>query len=95
MNAAIGYAFTVLGFSAAALGALAGAYALLTDKLHILKPTRQWAWLVFLSGIGAFVTMEVALFQRDYEIAYVQQVGSSATPALFNFAALWLSLIHI
>ena len=36
--------------------------------------------------------MEVALFQRDYTLAYVAKVGSNDTPALFNFAALWSSL---
>ncbi len=92
MNPALGYGFSVLGLSASFLGAVAGAYALITGRLHIMKPVRQWAWLVFVAGIGTFVIMEVALFQRDYTIAYVQKVGSSTTPALFNFAALWSAL---
>lgn len=92
MNAVLGFAFSVLGLSAGALGALGGGYALVTGRLHLLKPVRQWAWLVFASGIGAFVVMEVALFQRDYGVAYVQKVGSSTTPPLYNFAALWSAL---
>lgn len=92
MNQLIGYGLSVLGFSAASLGVLCGMYALLTGKLHILRPVRQWAWLVFGAGVGTFAVMEVALFQRDYSIAYVQKVGSSTTPALFNFAALWSAL---
>ncbi len=92
MNTTLGFAFTVLGLSASVLGCLGGAYALITNKTHLLKPVRQWAWLVFLAGVGAFVVMEVALFQRDYSVGFVQKVGSDATPPLYNFAALWSAL---
>lgn len=92
MNPTLGFMFCVLGLSASVLGSAGGAYALSTGRSHLLKPVRQWAWLVLVAGIGTFVVMEVALFQRDYSIAYVQKVGSSTTPALFNFAALWSAL---
>ncbi len=92
MNSTLGYGFAVLGLSASILGALGGTYALATKRLHLLRPVRQWAWLVLVAGIGAFVVMEVALFQRDYTVDYVQRVGSSATPPLYNFAALWSAL---
>ncbi len=92
MNATIGFGFVVLGLSASVFGAAGGAYALLTDRLWLLRTVRQWVWLVVGASVGAFAVMEVALFQRDYSLAYVAEVGSSTTPPLFNFAALWSSL---
>lgn len=92
MNAILGFGFVVLGFTASVFGAAGGAYALLTGRSQLLPMIRQWVWLVVAAATGAFVVMEVALFQRDYSLAYVSQVGSDTTPALFNFAALWSSL---
>ncbi len=92
MNATLGFAFVVLGLSASALGAGGGAYALVTGRPKLLRTVRQWAWLVVAAAVGGFVVMEVALFQRDYSLSYVQTVGSRHTPPLFNFAALWSSL---
>jgi len=92
MNASLGFAFVALGLTASVLGSLGGAWALLTNRLHILSTIRQWVFLVVVAAVGAFTMMEVALFQRDYSVAYVAKVGSSSTPALFNFAALWSSL---
>ena len=36
--------------------------------------------------------MERALITRDFSLAYVQQVGSRDTPALYNVTALWSAL---
>ncbi len=57
-----------------------------------MGPVRQWAWIGVGASVLAFAVMEVALAQRDYTVAYVQKVGSSTTPTLFNVAALWSSL---
>jgi cytochrome c-type biogenesis protein CcmF len=92
MNAILGFGFVILGLSASALGVGGGAYALVKGETRLLRTMRQWAWLVVAAAVGAFATMEVALFQRDYTVAYVQKVGSSTTPPLFNFASLWSSL---
>ncbi len=92
MNAILGFGFVVLGLSASAFGAAGGAYALLSGRLSLLSTIRQWVWLVVVAAVGAFAVMELALFQRDYELAYVSKVGSDDTPALFNAAALWSSL---
>ncbi len=92
MNALLGFGFVTLGLAASVLGAAGGAYALRSGQLHLLKTVRQWAMLVLVAAVGAFTVMEVALFQRDYTVAYVSRVGSDETPALFNFAALWSSL---
>ena len=36
--------------------------------------------------------MQRALITRDFSLAYVQQVGSTTTPPLYNVAAMWSSL---
>ena len=36
--------------------------------------------------------MQRALITRDFSLAYVQQVGSATTPALYNVAAMWSAL---
>ena len=36
--------------------------------------------------------MQRALITRDFSLAYVQQVGSADTPALYNVAAMWSAL---
>ncbi|MEL6983229.1 MAG: heme lyase CcmF/NrfE family subunit, partial [Actinomycetota bacterium] len=92
MNAVIGFGFVTLGLAASVFGAAGGTYALLTGRLFLLRTVRQWVWLILLAAVGAFVVMEVALFQRDYSLAYVAQVGSDSTPPLFNFAAIWSAL---
>ncbi|MGH1502269.1 MAG: heme lyase CcmF/NrfE family subunit [Acidimicrobiales bacterium] len=88
----LGLGFAVLGLAASVLGALGGAFGLATGRPGTQRVVRQWAWFVPLAGVGAFVVMEIALFQRDYTVSFVQQVGSDSTPALFNFAALWSAL---
>ncbi|MEM7337877.1 MAG: heme lyase CcmF/NrfE family subunit [Actinomycetota bacterium] len=92
MNAILGFGFVALGLSASVFGAAGGAYALLTGRTRLLATVRQWVWLVVVASIGGFVVMEVALFQRDYSLAYVSQVGSDFTPPLYNAAALWSAL---
>ncbi len=92
MNSILGFAFTMLGLTTSVAGVLAGGYALITKQHRLLASVRQWTWFLPVSGIGAFVVMEVALFQRDYSVSYVQKVGSDLTPPLYNFAALWSAL---
>ena len=92
MNPVLGFGFIVLGLTASVLGAVGGAWALLSGRQEMLRTIRQWTWLVVGAAVGAFVVMELALFQRDYTVGYVSKVGSPHTPALFNFAALWSSL---
>ncbi|MDH3295492.1 MAG: cytochrome c biogenesis protein CcsA, partial [Acidimicrobiia bacterium] len=96
MNSVLGFAFVSLGLAGSVLGALVGAYALTaideSGRARYLRTVRQWTWLVVVGSVGAFVVMEIALFQRDYSVSYVSQVGSRSTPPLFNFAALWSSL---
>jgi cytochrome c-type biogenesis protein CcmF len=92
LNSVLGFFFMMLGLSSSIVGALAGVYALVRNKPRVLRTVRQWAWLVLVGGIGTFTVMQVALFQRDYSVSYVQRVGSDVTPPLYNFAALWSAL---
>ncbi len=92
MNSILGFGFVSLGLAASVLGFSGGLYASMNGRTSLLKTVRQWSWLVFIAALGAFVVMEIALFQRDYSVKYVSEVGSATTPPLFNFAALWSSL---
>ncbi len=92
MNSALGFGFTALGLTASVLGAVGGAYGLITHNRALTKSVRQWAWLVLVAGLGTFTVMQIALAQRDYSVSYVSKVGSDTTPTLFNIAALWSAL---
>ncbi len=92
MNSALGFGFIALGLAASVLGTAGGVYALASGRRSLLATVYRWTWLVVVASVGAFVIMEIALFQRDYSVSYVSQVGSSSTPPLFNFAAAWSSL---
>ena len=92
MNAALGYGFTMLGLVVSIFGCLVGIYALINERERLIGQVRNWSWFILVAGIGAFTVMQVALFQRDYTVSFVQLVGSETTPALFNFAAIWSAL---
>ena len=92
MGGALGVAGVSLGLGASVLGCLTLVVALVRHRPHLLRFGRIYAYLVFAGGVLAFIAMEIALFQRDFSLAYVAQVGSTKTPPLFNFAALWSSL---
>ncbi len=92
MNAALGFGFTMLGLVTSIMGCLVGIYALTNGRDRLIGQVRSWSWLLLAAGVGAFTIMEVALFQRDYTVSFVQQVGSETTPTLLNFAAIWSAL---
>jgi cytochrome c-type biogenesis protein CcmF len=92
MNAALGFGFTMLGLVTSVVGCLAGIHALVNRRERLTGQVRSWAWIVLIAGVGAFTVMQIALFQRDYTVSFVQQVGSETTPPLFNFAAIWSAL---
>ena len=92
MGGALGVAGVSLGLGAAVLGFLTLVVGLVRHRPQLLRFGKVYAVLVLLGAVLAFVAMEIALFQRDFSLAYVAQVGSSKTPPLYNFAALWSSL---
>jgi cytochrome c-type biogenesis protein CcmF len=92
MNAALGVAGVSLGLGASILGVVTLVVALAGHRPQLLRFGKIYAGLVLAGGVLTFVAMEVALFQRDFSLAYVADVGSTRTPPLYNFAALWSSL---
>jgi cytochrome c-type biogenesis protein CcmF len=92
VNAVLGYSFVVLGLVASVLGAVVTVLGIRRGRTDLIRMSRHWGAMVVLGGVGAFVVMEIALFQRDYSVAYVAQVGADDTPPLFNFTALWSAL---
>ena len=92
MNAAIGSAGVILGFVASGIGALTLAVGLVNRRPTLLRQGITYAGLILAGALIAFVAMERALITRDFSLEYVAQVGSSVTPPLYNFAALWGAL---
>jgi cytochrome c-type biogenesis protein CcmF len=92
VNAALGSGGVVLAF-VSSLGAIATlAYGLRAHRTDLVRMGRTYALLVLGGGVLAFVAMERALITRDFSLKYVADNGSSATPALYNFATLWGAL---
>ncbi len=92
MNAALGTGGVVLGF-VGALGAIVTlGIGLRTHRGDLLRMGRTYAFMVLGGGALAFIAMERALITRDFSLQYVATNGSSATPALYNFATLWGAL---
>ena len=63
-----------------------------TGNQRPLRLAPRYAWLGLGGVVLAVVMMQRALITRDFSIAYVQQVGSTTTPPLYNVAAMWSSL---
>jgi len=92
MNAAFGSGGVVLGF-VGALGAIVTLGAgLRTKRPDLLRMGRTYALMVLGGAVVSFAAMERALITRDFSLRYVADNGSSATPALYNFATLWGAL---
>jgi cytochrome c-type biogenesis protein CcmF len=92
LNGALGNAGLLLMLVSSTVGALATAFAIRSGATRTLRQAPRYAWLG-LAGAGlAVVMMQRALITRDFSLAYVQQVGSRSTPALYNVAAMWSAL---
>ena len=92
VNGLIGHSALIVGFASAVFGAAAMATATLKRDPRLVRTVQAYGWVVLAAAVLAVVVMERALITRDWSIAYVQQVGSPNTPALFNFTALWSAL---
>lgn len=92
MNAALGTAGISLGLGASLVGAITVVLALVRRRPHLLRSVPLFVGLIGLGGVLAVFAMERALITRDFRLAYIVQVGSHATPALFNVAAMWAAL---
>jgi cytochrome c-type biogenesis protein CcmF len=92
INEALGRAGLLLMLAASVIGALTIVVGIWQRDRRLLKQAPRYAWLGLVGVILAVVMMQRALITRDYSLAYVQQVGSDDTPALYNVAAMWSAL---
>jgi cytochrome c-type biogenesis protein CcmF len=92
MNGALGMAGIALGLAASVLGALTLVLAIVQRNGRLVRVGTIYVWLVLAGAVVAFAAMERALITRDFSLAYVADVGSSRTPALYNVASLWSAL---
>jgi cytochrome c-type biogenesis protein CcmF len=88
----LGRASLIVGLVAAVFGVLAAVSGTRNNDARVLRLVPRFAFLACAGAIGAFVAMEIALINRDFTLDYVQKVGSSSTPALYNFTAIWSAL---
>ena len=91
-TAQLGRATLLAGFLAAVFGAFAAAIGARRNDPRTLRLVPRFVALASFMALAAFAVMEWAMITRDFSLLYVQKVGSSATPALYNFAAVWSAL---
>ena len=92
VNAALGHAGLLVLLTASVVGSLSTGYAIVTHNRAALRQSLAYAWLILAGALIAVFAMQRALQVRDYSLAYVQEVGSSTTPTLYNVAAMWSAL---
>ena len=92
LNAAVGRGAILLGLLVCAVGIVVTVTGIRRKNVRILRASPRYAYAAFAAAVLAFVMMERALITRDFSLAYVQQVGSRSTPALYNVTALWSAL---
>ena len=91
-NGALGHAGLLLVLGASIVGTLSTAYAIRTGNRTGVRQASLYAWIILAGALVSTIAMQRALEMRDYSIAYVQEVGSSATPGIYNVAAMWSAL---
>ena len=92
MNASLGVAGVSLGLGGALLGIVTVVTGLVRHQRQLVRMGRVYVIVIVAGALLSFIAMERALITRDYSLLYVANNGSNATPALFNFAALWSAL---
>ena len=92
LNGLIGQSALIVGFVASVFGAIVTVVGIRTGDGRIRRTVPNYAWLAAATAGVAVVMMLRALITRDFDLAYVQQVGSTTTPALYNVTALWSAL---
>lgn len=89
MNLTLGTIGVDLGVAAAACALSVMIYGLVSGRKELLRLSPLFAGSLLVAALVACVAMERALITRDFTVRYVAENGSSTTPALYNFAAMW------
>lgn len=92
MIGALGRAALLLGLLSCVFGIVTVVAGIRMRDQRLMRTASRYAWLALGGAVVAFAAMEYALITRDFSLAYVQQVGSHATPALYNVTAIWSAL---
>ena len=92
MHVLIGFGSVSLGLAASVLGVGTCAYALLRDRMDLMKSVRVHIVLVLLAAVVGVIVMESALLTHDFSVEYVANNGRRGTPVLFTIATLWGAL---
>ncbi len=92
INSSLGSAALLVGTIASIFGSIGLIAGVRRGDTRMILAGSRYVWVVLGAAVGAFVVMERALITRDFSLLYVQNVGSAATPPLYNFTALWTAL---
>lgn len=92
LNGVTGNAALLIGLASCVFGAIGTAIATGRRDARLLRSVGSYAWVAFAGSALAVVVMVRALIVRDFDLAYIQQVGSYDTPMLYNVTALWSAL---
>ncbi len=92
LNAVAGTVGLLAGLAAALFGAAQILVGLRQRDPKMLRAGNRYAYLVLAASALSFVAMERALITRDFSIQYIQDVGATTTPPLYNVTALWTAL---
>ncbi len=92
LNGALGHSGLLLVLAASVIGALSTGFAIATGNTRGTKQAINYAWLIVAGALVAVFAMQRALEQRDYSLLYIQDVGNSSTPGIYNVAAMWSAL---
>ncbi|MEJ7800217.1 MAG: heme lyase CcmF/NrfE family subunit [Ilumatobacter sp.] len=92
LNGALGHGGLLLILAASVVGALSTGLAITTGNARGVRQAVNYAWLIAAGALIAVFAMQRALETRDYSLAYIQDVGNSTTPGIYNIAAMWSAL---
>jgi cytochrome c-type biogenesis protein CcmF len=92
VNLALGTIGVYLGVIITASAVATLVAGLVNRRGDLLKLTPWFAGSALLAALLSCFAMERALITRDFTVLYVAHNGSSATPALYNFATMWGAL---
>jgi cytochrome c-type biogenesis protein CcmF len=92
LNAILGPSGLFIALVASVFGVITLVGGARLRRADMMRHGIRYAWVILAGAVVAFGAMERAIIQRDFSLSYVQEVGSSKTPLLYNLTAIWTSL---